>query len=451
MNDSNRFRIFVLNYKSVKAMVNYKLSIEKPFPNRSEYQVLRAAIDDGTPESAKDYLQFEWNCETSVVSSDELGTCLTVLSQSGDKDFQHYIDTRLITDEDKDAQCVQRLKHINLNLAGFLELQYVADYFITFPCDPSQFQPLIDKLSEVTADEPRFYYYLGRLLCSENNLAQDWHAAIKAYKKGIEYGSQRCQYALCYAYLYGDEVIADQELGLIHLSKFANYGNYRAMVKLASLYLCDEDKESEYEALDMLEEAICYANPVTACILYTCYNLDKGDMEGVLMHSWACEECTDANSWYDELCLLYMNFYFEKYGKIPELQGCEHLSLTQAFLNYQAVKSGRHKRKEKEYLETLMELCTIIPSCGYFLGLIYENGYGVPVNPERAFYWMQKAETNCFAPAVIHLAEYYERGFYVEQSLESAIELYEDASDLSFYRHSYVMDKLEKLRYLVDD
>ena len=136
---------------------------------------------------------------------------------------------------------------------------------------------------------------------------------------------------------------------------------------------------------------------------------------------------------------------------MPDFDNIENLHLVMAHCQYIILKSEVLSDDLKPDLFILRELTNRYEACGYYLALIYQNGYTVPKQPMVAATWMKKAELASFAPAMIAMAEYYEHGYYVKQSLHKAIELYEDASDLSFYRHSYVMDKLEKLRYLVDD
>ena len=69
------------------------------------------------------------------------------------------------------------------------------------------------------------------------------------------------------------------------------------------------------------------------------------------------------------------------------------------------------------------------PYAYYFLGLMYEGGYGVPQEPKTALLYYTKATRYSCPEANIKLGECYRNGFGVEQSSKDAIRNYQKAAE----------------------
>ncbi|WP_371374227.1 tetratricopeptide repeat protein [Thalassotalea aquiviva] len=63
------------------------------------------------------------------------------------------------------------------------------------------------------------------------------------------------------------------------------------------------------------------------------------------------------------------------------------------------------------------------------LGVLYENGWGVKVDLDKARYWYELAVENKQTDAMFNLANMYHHGFGVEQDLNIAGELYLQAAE----------------------
>lgn len=432
-------------------MIKTQSNAIQPYENGMAYLYLKNAISRQDPDIVRKYFQLEWESETSFITPQELDECLDVLVENGDSDFKHYQDIRTLFDENKPFAAVQWACGAPDSLGGVMELQSLAKDMITVLHHPSVYPPVVKALQDRAGKDPRFYYYIGRIICSENNLNKNQEAGVRAYELGAEAGSQRCQYALCLRYLHapkGKGLSKGKKL----LEKYARKGNYRAMVKLAFYLLSDPDFPDEERALELLEQAIGYPNPVTAYILLACYYHNKGNLDLAIFYAGKYDECSEGCPWYDELCALYLTLYFEKnpLGCIPQMGEAVTQSLVVAACQYRFNSAYPTPDKQGTKSDFMQGLAESNPACGYYLALMYEHGHGVQKRSSKAVKWMQEAAQASFVPAMIRLAEYYETGYAVEQSLYQAIELYEKVLEMSYYRHTYVADKLAKLKYLVD-
>lgn len=72
------------------------------------------------------------------------------------------------------------------------------------------------------------------------------------------------------------------------------------------------------------------------------------------------------------------------------------------------------------------------PLALYSLGVLHEGGYGVPVNPAKAFEYYQKAAEASLGIAREALGRMYEKGLGTEVDHAMAARLYREAADLGF-------------------
>jgi TPR repeat protein len=63
----------------------------------------------------------------------------------------------------------------------------------------------------------------------------------------------------------------------------------------------------------------------------------------------------------------------------------------------------------------------------YSIGRLYENGYGVEQNYEKALEYYQKAADHNLCAAFNQIGWYYNNGYGVEKDYEKAMEYYEKA------------------------
>lgn len=64
----------------------------------------------------------------------------------------------------------------------------------------------------------------------------------------------------------------------------------------------------------------------------------------------------------------------------------------------------------------------------YFLGIMYQSGFGCAQQSKTAFLYFTKAAKLNYVHGTIKLADCYKTGFGVDQDLKQALKLYEEAS-----------------------
>ncbi len=93
-----------------------------------------------------------------------------------------------------------------------------------------------------------------------------------------------------------------------------------------------------------------------------------------------------------------------------------------------SVQDGMDAFKAEDYqkaLEIFQPLATNNdPTSQYFMGIIYENGYGIDKSYENAALWYEKAADQGDEDAQANLAELYQNGKGVKQDMNKAILLY---------------------------
>ncbi len=82
------------------------------------------------------------------------------------------------------------------------------------------------------------------------------------------------------------------------------------------------------------------------------------------------------------------------------------------------------------------------PRAETYLGMMYDNGYGVPQDREQAFYWYQRGAEAGFARAQYHLGFMYHYGFGTTRSQSEALKWYRLAADQGEVRAQYNLGKL---------
>lgn len=85
-----------------------------------------------------------------------------------------------------------------------------------------------------------------------------------------------------------------------------------------------------------------------------------------------------------------------------------------------------------------------------YLGMMYDNGYGVPQDREQAFYWYQRAADRGYAQAQYHVGFMYNHGFGTHRSQSEALKWYRLAADQGDVRAQYNLGKLYAHGLVVD-
>ena len=82
------------------------------------------------------------------------------------------------------------------------------------------------------------------------------------------------------------------------------------------------------------------------------------------------------------------------------------------------------------------------PRAETYLGMMYDNGYGVAQDREQAFYWYQRGANAGYARAQYHLGFMYHHGFGTTRSQSEALKWYRLAADQGEVRAQYNLGKL---------
>ena len=82
------------------------------------------------------------------------------------------------------------------------------------------------------------------------------------------------------------------------------------------------------------------------------------------------------------------------------------------------------------------------PRAETYLGLMYDNGHGVPQDREEAFYWYERGANAGYARAQYHLGFMYHYGFGTTRSQSEAMKWYRLAADQGEVRAQYNLGKL---------
>jgi len=90
------------------------------------------------------------------------------------------------------------------------------------------------------------------------------------------------------------------------------------------------------------------------------------------------------------------------------------------------------------------------PRAETYLGMMYDNGYGVPQDREQAFYWYQRAADSGYAQAQYHVGFMYNHGFGTQRSQSEALKWYRLAADQGDVRAQYNLGKLYAHGLVVD-
>lgn len=84
--------------------------------------------------------------------------------------------------------------------------------------------------------------------------------------------------------------------------------------------------------------------------------------------------------------------------------------------------------------------------CQYNVGDCYANGYGVPKNDQKAFYWFLKSAEQDYWPAQDLVGYYYAHGVGVSEDLNKALYWYQKAVD----NGSFDEDGLKEVKRLLN-
>lgn len=195
----------------------------------------------------------------------------------------------------------------------------------------------------------------------------------------------------------------------------------------------------------MLEEAAEEISPTNALLNLACYYYDINELNKALSYTIRYTECSTSEANYHYLWILHQMILDELNPErpIPEL-GNEYTPIGHAYTIWRKLKSGQFINETTELLQQLENLKSEYPHCGYYLALCYEEGLGVQPRTLQVINHLSHAEAY-FIPAALKLAEYNEEGKGISINKEYALLLYEDVYYNSFYRHSFVAEKVKQL------
>lgn len=415
---------------------------------RTAYEYLMQAWHCGNKNAALPLLELEWKAETSLLSSNIFVDCIQWLAKNGDAGFSHYLSARKELMEMNLENFFRIVYCYRDGLTTLLLLQFAVERMLQDDIPTVFYNPMLITLEDLVSSDPRLYYYLGRLYGHAYNPEYSISKAHIAYRKGAYAGSERCQYALYYAYYYGDEVHMDYLRSTEYLNQYCESGNYRCMVSLAHLYLTNPEAANEAAALQLLQKAALKLSPVKALLFLACYYHDKGNYTKALEYSSRIAECGTHNNCYADLWIFNQMLNTETDPDFPipsETDPNVDTSIQKAYIIWRKLQSGQFKNEMLRLVAQLTALCKSDASCSYYLALCYEQGIGLASNEKMAAGYMKEAELASYIPAMLRMAEYYEKGFYVNKDINKAIMLYEDILNMSCYRGDHIKNKLKQL------
>ncbi len=230
------------------------------------------------------------------------------------------------------------------------------------------------------------------------------------------------------------EETAEKE-AYISYKKLAKKGDVSAQFQLGECYYNGNGVETDYKkAVEWYLKAANSGNPNAQYMLGECWEKGRGiqaprnDNTAINWYTLSAKQgFLDAQKHLTYMYSMKRNYVeaFRWYCAAAE-QGDTH-SINMVGYYYLFGKGGIQKNYNEavKCFQKLFELGKELASANLYLGICYEYGYGVEMNPEKAFsYYYDAVFKHGNVYAYFELAKCYERGFGVEQNISMAINLY---------------------------
>ena len=264
----------------------------------------------------------------------------------------------------------------------------------------------------------------------EAEKAKDYDKAFKLCKKAAVAGNPRAQYNLAYYFEKGRGCKADTKKALEWYEKAVVSGYGPAAFTLGYYYqegngITVKDAASAYNYYKigadlgdrnaMSALAGCYLNGRG-----TAYDIDKG----LSIRKALAEDETDG----------FQAFFIGT-----------HYCFTADYVYY----SLKHKFPDKSLLDPVEGMKWLRksaqqnnPNAMDYIGDLYMDGNGVPINKQEAVKWYRKAADLGFDEAMWNLGRCYEKGEGVEKSIDNAVSWYKKGAENGFAKCKQALKRL---------
>lgn len=282
-----------------------------------------------------------------------------------------------------------------------------------------------------------FCYELGY------GVQQDYVKALASYENANQKGSIDSLYYLgeMYRLGLGTPVNNAKAMGLLQETVKYDSGNYRALIRLAILYMNGDEETKDLEkAEELLKSAQLHNNSVTAYYMGLLMEM-KGD------NNKAASLYKDALKWAEINDDRFDAAY--RLGVIYEgAEGVVHDD-SKAFEYYKKAAEGGHINGQYRYAEFLdsgrgcdrdksradrwffKAAMGGHPKAQFYVGKVYENGRpddGIKSDVNAAFDWYVKSALQGCEEAIEKVEAFYEHGFNVHQNISEALRFLRSAS-----------------------
>ena len=284
--------------------------------------------------------------------------------------------------------------------------------------------------------ESRALFRIGRIYAKGLGVKVNSREGAVWYEKAADMGNADAQYNLALLYYNGKLGKKDFRTAFKWFYKCAESGDAGAQFFVGAMYYAGEGTEQNYQkAVQWYQKAIEQGDAGAMYCLGTMYydgdGIDGDKETGIaLIKRAAASGDEDAQKWLDK-----------NVGNREENGGGEGL-LSNTFNAIEVAVEVAHEEakgfgrqalehfKKGEFKEALplflkaAELGKDGTACG-MLGTMYQNGFGTSADPEKAFYWYEKAAIAGNATGYASLGHCYKMGFGTTQDYKKALYWYE--------------------------
>ncbi len=263
-------------------------------------------------------------------------------------------------------------------------------------------------------------YYLGlRYDYGTDELEQNFDKAYDYYLAASDLGCPLSDVALGYMYLNGASVEMDLSTARDYFAKAINSGAAEGYVGMGQTYLY-EVENMDVETVDETQEELL-SHDIEEMQTLAYRNFQAAHDKGIL-----------SGDYY--LAILYQNGIYvnedqEKAISLYEgVAATEDADLTEKYVVNQAkvalaliLINGEDEDKEQaiSYLDSAVEDDYKVAE--YYLGVAYENGYGVEQDYEEAMKYFLQAAEHDYAPALNQIGYLYFNGYGVDTDYTQAV------------------------------
>lgn len=277
-------------------------------------------------------------------------------------------------------------------------------------------------------------YNLAYLYEIGEGVKKDYNLAVQWYRKAAEEGLAAAQYAIGYMYEKGRGLTIDYARAAKWYRKAAKQGDINSMFSLSKIY-----EEGKGVTQDYSEAAKWYILAIkkeeSDSDIVDKNNRHRSEnarlfyfiAEMYYYGNGVTRDFVEAIKWYEKAAkknfpdaLYSLGIMYENGEGVKE-------SSTEA-INYYYKAAILNNRNAFEALKNLAEEGEI--DAQYYLGELFSNGYGVPLDYSKALYWYVQAANMSHSDALRCVGQIYENGYGVKANYSQATFSYRKAVEL---------------------